>query len=286
MMISSSARLRHSRWALSIAAALAALSIGSVMAATPAAATIFTNSTALDLAQAMAANSSQVTGASFVARPTGPVGVADARADSPLASFPTNGSDYAILTSGDATLASLDDATNGDPTASVTYQGCSGCSPSDVRGANDVTILKVDLNVPAAANCLRVDFRFLSEEWPRFVGSFNDAFIAELDTSDWVVNPDQSITAPHDFALDPNNQVVSVNNTGVAGMNGANGSGTVYSGGATPPPSGTGGATTLLQASTPITSGSHSVYFSIFDAGDHALDSAVFLDRLFLGTSS
>ena len=51
-----------------------------------------------------------------------------------------------------------------------------------VRGALDVTILQIDLDVPAGRNCLSFDFRFLSEEFPGFVGgSVNDAFVAELD---------------------------------------------------------------------------------------------------------
>ena len=50
----------------------------------------------------------------------------------------------------------------------------------------DVSILKIDLEVPAAANCLSIDFRFLSDEYPESsASSFNDAFIAELDNSTW-----------------------------------------------------------------------------------------------------
>ena len=45
------------------------------------------------------------------------------------------------------------------------------------------------------------------------------------------------------------------------------------------------GATPILTAQTPVTPGDHSVYFSIFDAGDRIYDSAVFLDGLSLGAS-
>ena len=45
------------------------------------------------------------------------------------------------------------------------------------------------------------------------------------------------------------------------------------------------GATPLLSASTPIDAGAHSLYLSIFDQGDHILDSAVFVDALVLGTT-
>ena len=56
-------------------------------------------------------------------------------------------------------------------------------------------------------------------------------------------------------------------------MTEANAAGTTYD-----------GATPLLSASTPVTTGAHSVYFSIFDQGDRISDSAVFLDRLRLSS--
>ncbi|WP_394263381.1 choice-of-anchor L domain-containing protein, partial [Trueperella sp.] len=44
----------------------------------------------------------------------------------------------------------------------------------------------MDLDVPDGANCLSFDFKFLSEEYPVYVGSsYNDAFIAELNESTW-----------------------------------------------------------------------------------------------------
>ncbi len=43
--------------------------------------------------------------------------------------------------------------------------------------------------MPTGANCLSFNFKFYSEEYPDFVGqSYNDAFIAELDTSDWTTS--------------------------------------------------------------------------------------------------
>ena len=45
------------------------------------------------------------------------------------------------------------------------------------------------------------------------------------------------------------------------------------------------GATPLLSASTPVTPGAHTLYLSIFDQGDNVYDSAVFVDRLVLGTT-
>ena len=40
-----------------------------------------------------------------------------------------------------------------------------------LRGAEDVSILRLDLDVPTAANCLAFDLVFGSEEYPEWVGS-------------------------------------------------------------------------------------------------------------------
>ncbi|HEY3106027.1 MAG TPA: choice-of-anchor L domain-containing protein [Gaiellaceae bacterium] len=170
------------------------------------------------------------------------------------------------MTTGDPTLA---DQPNNSSSSGVDLSGGS------VRGNTDfdVTMLKIDLAVPAGANCLALDFQFLTEEFPEFVGSnFNDAFIAELDSSTWTTSG-STISAPNNFAFDPSGDVISVNSSGVTSMTAGNASGTTYD-----------GATPLLSAATPITAGAHSLYLSIFDQGDHILDSAVFVDNLILGS--
>jgi uncharacterized repeat protein (TIGR01451 family) len=122
---------------------------------------------------------------------------------------------------------------------------------------------------------MSIDFRFLSQEYPVYVGSnFNDAFVAELDNSTWTTNG-SVITAPDNFAFDPAHNVISVNAAGVTIMTAANAAGTGY-----------GGATPLLTASTPVTSGPHSLFLSIFDQGDAVLDSAAFVDRVVIGIAS
>ncbi len=219
---------------------------------------------------------SVITNAGFVTG-TATLGNANAAPSVPLTAFPTHGTAYGILTSGDARFA--------DHPGTFVSEGGGG----SFRGANDVTILQVDLTVPAGQNCLSVDFQFLSEEYDNFVGSsFNDAFIAELDTSDWSIGGNNVISAPNNFAFDPDGNVISINSTGVASMSHTNGAGTAYDTGDPNNPGDTlhGGATTLLRASTPVTPGAHSVYFSIFDQGDSAYDSAVFLDNLALGATS
>ncbi|HET9665417.1 MAG TPA: choice-of-anchor L domain-containing protein, partial [Desertimonas sp.] len=224
------------------------------------------NPTALDLAQALAQQTGFVTGATFDAVP--PTGTPNDAQTRSLGGFPTDGSTYTILTSGDATLA---ETPNTSPSTGADVGG------PNVRGNTDydVTVLKVDLDVPAGPNCLSIDFRFLSDEFPEYVQTaYNDAFIAELDISDWTTSG-STITAPHNFAFDEAHNEISINAAGAASMSEGEAAGTTYD-----------GATPLLSASTPITSGAHSLYLSIFDQGDHIYDSAIFLDRLRLGTAA
>jgi hypothetical protein len=217
---------------------------------------------ASDIAGAIAdgPNGPKINGASFVAIPPG--GNPTAVSDSPLTSFPLTGSSYGLLTTGDANLAD-------DPNLA----GNAGANDGGVavRGSSDrdVTILKIDLSVPSNANCVSVDFRFLSEEFPEFVGkSVNDAFVAELDNSSWTTSA-SVVTAPNNFAFDPTGAVVSINSTGATSVAAANSTGTTYD-----------AASTALRASTPATPGNHSLFLSIFDQGDNVYDSAVFVDRL------
>jgi hypothetical protein len=245
---------------------VASLTLLAMVNAPLASATITTGATALQIANGIAEDPSQVTGASFVSIP--PSGTPKALSSTSLTGFPTDGADYGLLTTGNANLA--DDANT------------AGNSGTDDGGGNvrgdtdfDVTVMKVDLNVPVDANCVTVEFRFLSEEFPEFVGTeFNDAFIAELDTTSWTTSG-SDITAPDNFAFDPAGNVISINAAGVTSFDADESEGTTYD-----------GATPILAASTPITSGAHSLYLSIFDQGDHIYDSAVFIDNLTLSEAA
>ncbi len=214
-----------------------------------------TGASALSIAQAMATDASIVSSASFVTRP--PANVTGGVIDTAYPGFPINGSTYGILSSGDANMGIIS-----------TNLGGGG-----IRGNTDgdVTILQVNLNVPSDNNCLSFDFRFLSREYPVYVSTeFNDAFIAEINTSTWTT-AGSTISAPNNFAFDPNGNVVSINATGPALMNAANAAGTPFS---------DYGATSLVRARTQIGSGAQTLFLSIFDQGDQILDSVVFIDNL------
>ncbi len=184
----------------------------------------------------------------------------------PLAGFPRFGNAYAILTNGCAILADHHG-----------FAGRPGCGDNGVplRGTRDLTILRMTVRVPNNASCLSFRFRFLSQEYPKYLGNiYNDGFIAELDQTTWNSGTsgninDPHISAPRDFATDSQGHVLSINATGPAHMTAANARGTTY-----------GGATRVLRASTPITPGVHSLFFSIFDQGDRGYDSAAFIDNL------
>lgn len=256
-----------SRRAALVVAVVAGLTLALVG---PASAVITPTATALTIAQSIASSSVNVTAASFAAVP--PNGTPNGVSTSVLTGFPTDGASYGILTTGD--VSSVDQPGTFADTAD-------GGLP--VRGDTDldVSILKIDLSIPSGINCLSFDFRFFSEEFPVYVGTqFNDAFVAELDTSTWTTSG-STITAPNNFAFDSSNNVVSINSTGLGGMTPARGTGTAYDG-TTSVPDGdpNGAATVLLSASTPVTPGPHSVYLSLFDQADQAYDSAVFLDNL------
>lgn len=179
-----------------------------------------------------------------------------------LGGFPTAGASFAILSTGDVTLAGNPDQ------AAFASQANNNPAGNQAHGSavNDLVTLRVGVRVPDGANCLQVDFRFLSEEYPEFVGgSVNDQFVAELDRSTFVDDGTQA-AAPDNFAFDATGNPTSVN---TASMSAEGAAGTVYDGGTAP-----------LRAATPVTPGDHAVFLSIFDRGDAVYDSAAFVDHV------
>lgn len=219
------------------------------------------NPSATPVAKAMADDPRLVRRAVFSALPPSskPVAVASTR----LAGFPRRGSRYAILTTGNARSAAAPNE-RGDT-------GAESRGPS-IRGARDVVIMRIDLRIPKGANCLSFRFRFLSEEFPEFVDDvYNDAFIAELGTSDWDASDktDPTIKAPRNFAADASGRPIRVNSIGGESVAASRAKGTTYD-----------AATRVLRASTRVQPGLRRLYLSIFDQGDRIYDSAVFVDRL------
>ena len=174
---------------------------------------------------------------------------------------PFNGTSL-LLTSGDVAEAP---GPNDDT-------GAGSDNDTEGRGSFDPSILRLDLMVPAGANCLSFDLAFQSEEYPEFVNqAFNDGFLAELDVSNWSIT-NSIITAPNNFAFDSEGGIVSVNGSFFEPDRVVVDTGAQYD-----------GSTPLLSVRTPITPGAHVLFLSIFDAGDHVLDSAAFVDRLQAG---
>jgi hypothetical protein len=201
-----------------------------------------------------------------------PVGTGDAA--SGLIPFPLDDTGFIVMSTGDATQADDPDRPGTFPDAN------NGGSALPERGPNstarDVTVLQIPFISPSRVqpSCLSFDFRFLSEEYPARLGSpFNDAFVAEMDATTWTTSG-SAISAPGNFAVLPNGQPVTITSTGVATMSPAEAAGTPY-----------GAATALLHAQISVSQpAAHSLYLSIFDHGDSAVDSAVFIDNLTLTT--
>jgi hypothetical protein len=216
------------------------------------------------LAAALANGSNVITGAEYVEGP--PSGAAVLVGTREIAGFPREGESFAVLSTGTAANAYN---SNDQPDLTSDY----GKTSTRSSVIYDVTVLKVDITVPAAANCLLgVDFRFFSEEYPEYVGSsYNDAFLAEVDETTWTVTGNE-IDAPRNFAFDQQGNPITVNAAGAASMTAELAVGTTYDGG-----------TDILTAAAPLSPGQHSLYFSLFDTGDGAYDSTVLIDNIRVG---
>ena len=195
--------------------------------------------------------------------------------EAPLGAFPTSSTSYAILATGDVASADLPNDEGGTsyvfdlgtPDTDDLFQTDNGALHGNTD--NDVTVLKVAVVVPDGMNCVTLDYRFLSEEFPEYVNEdYNDAFIAEIDNLSWTTT-DNVISHAGDFATAPNGAPVSVDGVGGVAATPEEAQGTTYD-----------GATGRVTTKNPITPGPHVIYLSIFDQGDSVWDSAVMLDRL------
>jgi len=124
---------------------------------------------------------------------------------------------------------------------------------------DDTASLTLKLHVPEEASTLSFDFRFMSEEYPEWVGSaYNDFFYAYLTNS----------TGTHQVAYDDYGHIINVNNNffnpNIYPI------GTVFDG------------TTKRLTTTVQVNPDEIIYlrFQIGDAGDGIYDTAVFLDNV------
>lgn len=232
----------------------------SVIVVSPAEGAIRSTRSARAFAKAIAAHPGQVAGARWVKLP--PRGHPAVISSTPKVNFPRYSKTYGVLSSGDARGIG-----RRNTSASTSHDN----GGAVYRGTRDTVTLRVDVRVPASANCLSVRFRFLSDEYPEYVKSpFNDAFLAELDRDDWSSPKDKpGIQAPHNFAFDWKRHLISVNGTGNFSVEKHRARGTTFD-----------AATRVLRASKHVKPGIHRVYLTIFDQGDRQYDSAVALDGL------
>ena len=241
------------------------------------------NASALEIAQAIAQNPAHVTGASFLYRPTNAPSAAVGHC--PILDFPVSGPSFGVFSSGD-----VRDIPKPGIFASTSLNGN---TPSG-RGysAYDVTTLRIDLDVPTGMGYAAVDLQFLSEEFPEYVGTqYNDAVVPELvplgNPSTWTTNGTE-LSAPDNFAVDADGEIISINSTGVAQMSPLYAPGTAFDAGQSSAGGDQNGAATqLLRAYTPISkAGPQTLYISVFDQSDMVLDSAILVDNLHFGVGT
>lgn len=286
----------------------------------------FSGTTALDLVNAMdicpvAANGSWgIVGTPTITRASGS-GSIDNLQVAVMTQFGTHASNIAIA---NATMASLSsgrarDSNDPDAPSSDTYQYYTGNPPADFSapygggsnlpqsnpncdngaGANDATMLTVQVKVPTNALSFSFNFRFFSHEyWEYQCTEYNDFFIAMLYTGA------SGIPADKNISFDSNGRYISVNSeqfftvcTSKEDGSGCGGTDYICSDGADAlagtgfdiwvDESGcdavdhyTGGGTKWLSTVAPVVPGETiTLKFVIWDTSDQALDSTVIIDN-------
>jgi hypothetical protein len=173
---------------------------------------------------------------------------------------PIEGNTFVMISSGNAQPIEFYDGWVGTPTDTlgVINENPNGTGPSG-EPACDIATLNLTLSVPEWANSLSFNFRFMSEEYPYWVGKdFNDFFSCLLDGKN--------------IAFDTEDNIINVNNNFFDGT--ISTEGTVFN-----------ATTVLLTSKAPVTGGTTvELDFIVSDVSDEWLDSAVFLDNFRFGT--
>ena len=212
-----------------------------------------------DVIDALDLSNSQVASVDFVGSdPTGHTTFSQVASN-----FPQEGESYLTLSSGCAGSALDPDDEDGFSC------NISGDGPGE---ATDIVRMELELNVPSGASTVQFDLKYLSEEFPEFVGTaFNDAFVVEMGQSTFTVDSNFNLVAPDNLVFDGNGDPITINTTGATGMTSGGSVGTTYDGG-------TSVLTTTVQL--PSDQSTVKLIFSIFDVSDEILDSTIFLDNM------
>jgi hypothetical protein len=132
--------------------------------------------------------------------------------------------------------------------------------------SNDVSALLVTFNLSSAAQ-VGFDFSFGSVEYPTFIGSFTDSFLAFLDGTG----------VGNQIVFDASNNAVQVGTTFNSALTTAD-TNTAFQ---------APHALLQLQTFTPtLSAGTHTLRFEVGDVNDHLLDSAVFISNLRAGPAT
>jgi hypothetical protein len=200
-----------------------------------------------------------------------------------VSNLPRAGSNLVVLSTGVAADSSMPGfvspvggtnflGTSADPFPSGTFSPA-GCDTPD-GNVHDLTILRVQVRVPAGATALKFDYNFFSSEYPEWLcNAFNDRFVTHM----------QSTAHTGNIAFDGSGNAISVNKaafrvcTGCAdGDAGLNGTGMDVGEGDPSDGAGTG----WLTAVAPVQAGELvTLQFAIMDDGDGTDDSVVLLDN-------
>lgn len=230
----------------------------------------------LAVAQQMFADPAAVIGANYASDGTDEVSHASVAAwPVGLAGFPTNGPMYGLVSSGNTDGANDPNAEENKTTGETGDFDTLDDPPDglNTNEGNDLGGININFTAPAVAHpCLKIDVKFLSDEFDEFIGSnFNDFAAARLDnTAPPTVSPGPSgfpvPSAPGNFLLDPSGVPITVNGAYLVGD---------YDHSAT-----YDNATPKLTAQTAVTAGSHSLTIWVGDAGDSIYDTTLFADNI------
>lgn len=241
-------------------------SVGSIGKASSDGSGVSSAVSATDVAIAMGIPAGQIISASIGTSDPEGVGISDTALGH---FFPTQGSTFAILSTGKAATAATANS--------------SGSTSSTLTGLNnsqgrDMVQLTLELDPPTGATCMSFDIAFYSEEYPEFVNtSFNDVFTAEYllpgtQSSDLTI-VNNAVVAPHNFAFDGFGKLMSVNTTLGAFLGQT---GTTYD-----------GSTPRIQVISPIDNDtSAGLVLTIQDLGDSIYDSSIFIDKFLWGSGN